>query len=77
MAKTQSLSEKSRMWLDNVSNGKLTMSQRSVRLLEKNDGSLMPIIKAALERDLHLIQLKDDYGNDLVLASKSLFKTLC
>lgn len=71
------LSEGSKKWLARIASGELTMGQRKVSKVMKNDGALTPIVKAARSKGIHLLQLTDDKGNVLLAGSKEAFKVLC
>lgn len=63
-------------WLDGVRDGSATMSQRARSSIEQN-GGLRAAIAAATARGVHLVELTDDKGNQLVAASRHQFTTLC
>ena len=63
-------------WLDRVKDGTLTMSQRTVRSIEENSG-MAAVRRIAKSKGVHLVQLTDDKGKELVAASKHPFKTIC
>lgn len=52
------------------------MSQRNVRWVNAN-GGLEKLISVAKGRGVHLVQLTDDKGNELLAASREPFKSLC
>ncbi len=52
------------------------MSQRNLKWVEAH-GGLGRLVEAAKRRSIHLVQLTDDKGNDLLAASREPFKTLC
>jgi hypothetical protein len=63
-------------WLDQVANGTLTMSQRTLASVEKNGG--MNVVKRlARTRGVHLVLLTDDKGKQLIAASTKPFKVVC
>jgi hypothetical protein len=64
-------------WLDAVADGSSTMSQRSLKRIEEQGGGISHVVKLARARGVHLLQLTDDKGNDLVAASTKPFKVLC
>lgn len=63
-------------WLDSVLSGKSTMSQRVLSSIETH-GGLDQVVSAAKARGVHLVQLTDDQGKELVAASLHAFRTLC
>lgn len=63
-------------WLDGVADGSSKMSQRKLSSIEKR-GGLKSVEKLAKERGVHLIQLEDDKGDQLIAASTKPFKVLC
>jgi hypothetical protein len=63
-------------WLDQVADGTLTMSQRTLASIE-NKAGLKAVQKLARERGVHLVLLTDDKGTQLVAASTKPFKVLC
>ncbi len=63
-------------WLDSVVDGSATMSQRKLSSVEKH-GGLRAAKALAREKKVHLVQLEDDKGNELVAASLKPFKVLC
>ena len=63
-------------WVDAVASGAATMSQRNVRWVEAN-GGFDNLVAAARQREVHLVKLTDDKGNELVAASQKPFETLC
>ena len=52
------------------------MSQRNLKWVEAN-GGIEDLIAAAKWRDVHIVRLTDDKGNQLVAASSEVFTTLC
>lgn len=63
-------------WLDSVADGSNTMSQRKLSSIEKR-GGLESVKSLAQERGVHLLQIEDDKGNELVAASTKPFKIIC
>lgn len=63
-------------WLDRVAAGELTMSQRTMTIVEAR-GGLPPVVTAARARGVHLVQPTDDTGKVLIAASRKPFVTLC
>ena len=63
-------------WIDSVATGGSTMSQRNLKWVEAN-GGVDKLVDTASRRGVHLVQLTDDKGNDLLAASQEPFKTLC
>ncbi len=63
-------------WIDAVSAGRATMSQRRLSSIEAH-GGLEAVISAARSQGVHLVQLTDDQGHVLVAASRERFETLC
>ena len=64
-------------WLDAVASGGSTMSQRKIQSIESRGGGLAAVRKLAKKRGIHLVRLTDDQGNELVAASKNVFKVIC
>ena len=52
------------------------MSQRKLAVIEKR-GGLRAVRAAAKKKDVHLVRLTDDKGNELVAASTQPFKVIC
>ena len=63
-------------WLDTVADGSNTMSQRKLSVIEKR-GSLEKVKQLAEERGVHLLQLEDEKGSELIAASVNPFKVIC
>ena len=63
-------------WLDGVVAGQTTMSQRLMSSIEAH-GGLDRVISAARHRGVHLVQLTNDHGAELVAASLNPFRVLC
>ncbi len=63
-------------WLDAVASGTNTMSRRKLSTIEKH-GDLSAIKKLAEERSIHLLQLEDEKGDQLIAASVKPFKVIC
>ena len=63
-------------WLDGVTGGKSTMSQRVMSSIEAN-GGLDAVVSAAKQRGVHLLKVTDDTGRVLVAASLEPFEVLC
>lgn len=63
-------------WLDAVADGSSTMSQRKLSSIEDRAG-LAAAREAARARGVHLVQLTDDRGEQLIAASKHPFKVVC
>lgn len=63
-------------WLDAVADGSNTMSQRKLSVVEKR-GGLEKVMKMAQERGVHLLQIEDDKGDELIAASTKPFKVVC
>lgn len=63
-------------WLDAVASGANTMSQRKLSSIEKR-GSFEAVKKLAIERGVHLLQIEDDKGNELIAAGTKPFKVIC
>ncbi len=75
-AKTEVTMQWAINWLDSVADDSNTMSQRKLSSIEKRGG--LEIVKSlAQERDVHLLQIEDDKGNELIAASKKPFKIIC
>ncbi|GAC1597333.1 MAG: hypothetical protein NVS4B10_06950 [Myxococcales bacterium] len=64
-------------WLDGVSDGTKTMSQRKLAAVEAKGGGLARLRREARARGVHLVVLVDDKGNELVAASLHPFRVLC
>lgn len=63
-------------WLDAVASGASTMSQRKLSVIE-NRGGLNAVKDLAQERGVHLLQVEDDKGDELIAASTKPFKIVC
>ena len=63
-------------WLDAVATGTVTMSQRQVSSIALHGGT-DAVVAAARARKVHLVQLTDDRGVDLVAASLHPLIVLC
>ncbi len=63
-------------WLDSVADNSNTMSQRKLSVVEKR-GGLERIKQLARERGVHLLQIEDDKGNELIAAGTKPFKVIC
>ena len=63
-------------WLDAVADGSNTMSQRKLSVIEKR-GGLEAVKKLAEDRGVHLLQIEDDKGNELLAAGTKPFKVIC
>ena len=63
-------------WVNSVATGDATMSQRNFKWVEAN-GGLSKLVQTAKARGVHLVQLTDDQGNELIAASQEPFNTLC
>jgi len=74
--KTKTESEWTKKWLDSVVDGSSTMSQRKTSSVEKHGGGIKTLKRQAKQRGVHLIQLEDDKGNNLIAASLKPFKVL-
>ena len=61
-------------WLDAVSDGSVTMSQRTWASVEAHGADA--VIAAAMARGVHLVRLTDDTGKLLVAASRHSFELL-
>lgn len=62
--------------LDSVADGTFTMSQRKLSTIEKW-GGIKGIKKLAEKRNVHLLQVEDDKGIELIAASVKPFKITC
>ena len=63
-------------WLNNVASGEARMSQRNLKWVDANGGR-EKLVSAAQLRGVHLVELTDDTGKQLIAASKHPFVTLC
>ena len=63
-------------WLSSVANGSATMSQRKLTTVEKH-GGLNVVKTVAQELGVHVVQLEDDKGDQLLAASVHPFKVIC
>ena len=63
-------------WLESVSDGSKTMSQRTLSSIEKN-GGLESVRAIAETKGVHLLLLEDDKGTELVAASTKPFHVVC
>ena len=63
-------------WLESLTTGSSTMSQRMLSSIEHHGG--LDAAKAlAKEKGVHLLLLEDDKGNKLVAASLKPFEVIC
>ena len=62
--------------LDDVASGKVLMSQR-VKSSIDGHGGVAAAITAAKRRRVHLVQLTNEDGREIVAASVHTFETLC
>lgn len=63
-------------WLSSVVSGEATMSQRGTRWVDAQ-GGLDAVVDAAKARGVHIVQLTDDQGKQLIAASLQPFEVLC
>ena len=70
-----SQSEWAESWLEDVAQGKLSMSQRKLSRIEERCG-IDELKRMATSRGVHLLQLTDDKGVVLVAASMHPFTVL-
>ncbi len=63
-------------WIGAVASAERTMSQRALSTVEKNGGLAKAVATARL-RGVHLLQLTDDTGSEVIAASCHPFKVLC
>lgn len=61
-------------WLDGVADGSNTMSPRKWSSVEKRGGGLEAVKALARERNIHLLLLEDDKGNEPIAASVKPFE---
>ena len=66
-----------RSWLDAVASGASTMSQRKRASIEAKGGGLESVKAAALKKNIHLLRLFDDQGNEIIAASLDPFEVVC
>lgn len=64
-------------WLETVANGSNTMSQRKLSSIQRQGGGLAIAKRIAEEKGVHLLQITDDKGNELVAASVNPFTVIC
>ena len=64
------------IWIDSVATGAASMSQRNLSWVEAN-GGVDQLIQVARRRRVHLVQLTDDKGAELIAASQKPFNSLC
>ena len=64
-------------WLDKVTDGTSTMSQRKLSSIETRGGGLEAVKALAEQKGVHLLRLEDDAGNELVAASTKPFEVVC
>lgn len=64
-------------WLDSVANGINTMSQRKLSSINKRGGGVEYVKTIAKQKGIHLLQITDDKGNELVAASVNPFTVIC
>jgi len=63
-------------WIESVAASHAKMTQRNLNWVEAN-GGITALVEIAKRRGIHLVQLRDDKGNDLLAASPEPFTTLC
>lgn len=63
-------------WLDTVADGRGTISQRPLSVIDRH-GGLEAAIDAAKSRNIHLIEMSDAEGKPLVAASRTPIRALC
>ena len=64
-------------WLDKVADGTSTMSQRKLSSVETRGGGLSAVRALAEQKEVHLLRLEDDEGNELIAASIKPFEVVC
>ncbi len=64
-------------WLDSVTDGTSTMSQRSLARIKLRGGGLNAVKAAARRRGVHLLLITDDTGKQIVAASIEPFRVIC
>ena len=64
-------------WLNSVADGSNTMSQRKRASIDKQGGGIDVIKQIAKQKGVHLLQITDDKGNELVAASVNPFTVIC
>ena len=64
-------------WLNSVADGTATMSQRRLSSIDKRGGGIQIVKQMARQKGVHLLQITDDKGNDLVAASTKPFTVIC
>ena len=67
----------SEKWLQQVADGSLTMSQRKLSSVEARGGGIDLVRQVARQKNVHLVILEDDKGNELVAASTKPFRVVC
>lgn len=63
-------------WLESVASGVNTMSQRKLSSIQKQ-GGLDAVKRIAEKKGVHLVQITDDKGDELVAASVNPFTVIC
>lgn len=63
-------------WLDSVADRPGALSHRSWQKIEKH-GGIGPVIAAAANRKMHLVEMIDESGQRVVAASRSPLRPLC
>lgn len=77
MENNQATNQWAEEWLDAVANGSNTMSQRKLSSINKRSGGIEIIKEVAARKGVHLLQITDDKGNELVAASVNPFTVIC
>ena len=77
MSETKTPTQWAEEWLASVADGSNTMSQRKLASVETRGGGLEAVRLLAQEKEVHLLLLEDDKGDELIAASTKPFKVIC
>lgn len=72
----QTVNEWAEEWLTSVANGSNTMSQRKLSSVTKH-GGIESVKGIAQQKGVHLLQVTDDKGVELIAASTQPFMVIC
>lgn len=73
----QSRNQWAEEWLDSVAQGTNTMSQRKLSSINERGGGIDALRTVAKQKGVHLLQITDDKGNELIAASTNPFTVIC
>ena len=72
----QAVNEWAEKWLTTVANGSNNMSQRKLSSVAKH-GGIESVKGIARQKGVHLLQITDDKGVELITASMQSFTVIC